>query len=373
MMNSALLSCRTKPPWTRWPAERLQRIRISKNSKPEEDGRRFFSSAAAAAVSSFKLGSNDIYQRPLLSETRHPGDSYITRSCDILRNASQPLHSRFYSAPSINKDDAENLLLSVQPDRWRGIGLDSSIHFRHFTVDEFRHRLSSALRHWQSTGIRPITVKIHEADSAFIPVAIEAGFQFHHAQPGYVYLKKWIADDEPDTFPAYANHYLGVAGFVVDRETDEMLVIKERFAPKPMWKLPGGTADSGEDLHQIACREVKEETGVDTEFVGVVCFRHMHNFRYGCSDFYFVCHLRPLTKEIKIDESEIADCRWMKVDEYLENQAPTAMNKHFVQCYKDYLNQEKFRGVIGKKAVHHHINKVDYNVYSIFGSDLEQT
>ena len=58
---------------------------------------------------------------------------------------------------------------------------------------------------------------------------------------------------------------------------------------------------------------VKEETGVDTEFVGVVCFRHMHNFRYGCSDFYFVCHLRPLTREIKIDESEIADCRWMKV------------------------------------------------------------
>ena len=58
---------------------------------------------------------------------------------------------------------------------------------------------------------------------------------------------------------------------------------------------------------------MKEETGVDTEFVGVVCFRHMHNFRYGCSDFYFVCHLRPLTKEIKIDESEIADCRWMKV------------------------------------------------------------
>ena len=57
------------------------------------------------------------------------------------------------------------------------------------------------------------------------------------------------------SFPQDANHYLGVAGFVVDPLTDELLVIKERFAPKPVWKLPGGTADSGEDLHQIARRE----------------------------------------------------------------------------------------------------------------------
>ena len=74
-------------------------------------------------------------------------------------------------------------------------------------------------------------------------------------QPGYVYLKRWLADKEADTFPSYANHYLGVAGFVVDQESDEMLVIQERFAPKPIWKLPGGTADSGEDLHQVARRE----------------------------------------------------------------------------------------------------------------------
>ena len=44
-------------------------------------------------------------------------------------------------------------------------------------------------------------------------------------------------------------------GFVVDQESDEMLVIQERFAPNPIWKLPGGTADSGEDLHHVARRE----------------------------------------------------------------------------------------------------------------------
>jgi len=266
---------------------------------------------------------------------------------------------------TLTKEEDVNPLTSIEPDRWRGIGIDSSLHCRQ-SVDKFRRHLDDAIVHWHRSGIRPITAKIRKEESHHIPALIGAGFEFHHAQPGYVYLKRWLAEEEPDSFPAYANHYLGVAGFVVDEESDEMLVIKERFAPKPMWKLPGGTADSGEDLHQIAIREVKEETGIETEFVGVVCFRHMHNFRYGCSDFYFICHLRPITKEIKIDESEILDCCWMKVDDYLENQAPTAMNKHFVQCYKDYLKQDKFSGVIGKKAVHHHINKIDYNVYSIF-------
>jgi len=268
-------------------------------------------------------------------------------------------------------NNAGNPFLSLGPDRWRGIGIDSSLHLRPLSLDACRCHLDNALLHWTETGIRPVTVKIHESDSAFIPVFVSAGFSFHHAQPGYVYLKRWLPEDEPDGFPAYANHYLGVAGFVVDPLTDELLVIKERFAPKPIWKLPGGTADCGEDLHQIARREVLEETGISTEFVGVICFRHMHNFRYGCSDFYFVCHLRPLNKEIKMDESEIAECRWMKVDEYLEHQAPTEMNKHFVRCYQDYLKQDKFSGVIGKKAIYHHINKVDYNVYSIFGVDSE--
>jgi len=294
---------------------------------------------------------------------------HLTLKNDKLANFPDKIRNFGSEVARNNDDQTDNTLLSVQPDRWRGIGLDSSRHFRHMTVDGFRIHLDAALDQWRRDGVRPVTIKILEADSVHIPTAIEAGFKFHHAQPGYVYLKRWLADKEADTFPSYANHYLGVAGFVVDQESDEMLVIQERFAPKPIWKLPGGTADSGEDLHQVARREVKEETGVDAEFVGVICFRHMHNFRYGCSDFYFVCHLRPLTKDIKIDESEIADCRWMKVDEYLEKQAPTAMNKHFVQCYKDYLKQDKFKGVIGKKAVHHHINKVDYNVYSIFGDD----
>ena len=69
----------------------------------------------------------------------------------------------------------------------------------------------------------------------------------------------------------------------------------------------------GENIAETAMREVKEETGIDTEFISLLCFRHMHQFRWGNSDFYFTCLLRPLTTDIVIDQSEIADCKWMKV------------------------------------------------------------
>ena len=212
--------------------------------------RRVFSSAPTSL--SLTTG-HDFYFGGLSLRGKSKSD-YAISKCRLTHNNIFQ-QKRFHNSSAVTNDAVGNPLFAVSPDRWRGIGLDSSVHFRHFSVDDFRQRLHDALDHWRQAGVRPVTVKIHEADSAFIPVAVEAGFQFHHAQPGYVYLKRWIADEEPDTFPAYANHYLGVAGFVVDRETDEMLVIKERFAPKPMWKLPGGTADSGEDLHQIACRE----------------------------------------------------------------------------------------------------------------------
>ena len=60
-------------------------------------------------------------------------------------------------------------------------------------------------------------------------------------------------------------------------------------------------------------REVLEETGIQTSFLHIICFRHLHKFRNGLSDLYFVCALKPLSTEIKPDIQEIRAARWMKV------------------------------------------------------------
>ncbi len=73
--------------------------------------------------------------------------------------------------------------------------------------------------------------------------------------------------------------------------------------------------DTGEDIGVAACREVKEETGVEAQFEGVLCFRHQHNYKYGCSDLYFVCQLHPLTETVVICPEEIRAAQWIDVSD----------------------------------------------------------
>ncbi len=73
----------------------------------------------------------------------------------------------------------------------------------------------------------------------------------------------------------------------------------------------------GEDLAQTAIRETVEETGIRTEFVAVLCFRHMRSYRWGTDDLYFACLLRPLNTDITINPTEIADAKWMDVRKLL--------------------------------------------------------
>ena len=69
----------------------------------------------------------------------------------------------------------------------------------------------------------------------------------------------------------------------------------------------------GEDIATAAVREVFEETGIECEFEGIVCFRHLTKYLFGMSDLYFVCKLKPLTSKITMQEEEIAKCEWIPV------------------------------------------------------------
>ena len=147
----------------------------------------------------------------------------------------------------------------------------------------------------------------------------------------------------PQTSYTNTHTHTGVAGFVVN-DHNEVLLVQEKWLRNIKfihWKLPGGVAETGrqtcgvieipnlssamllvltrptfptgEDLWQTAIRETFEETGVRSEFVAVLCFRHMHGYRWGTDDLYFACLLRPLNTDIKINPSEIADAKWMDV------------------------------------------------------------
>lgn len=168
---------------------------------------------------------------------------------------------------------------------------------------------------------------------------LKLGFKYHHAKPEHVMMCQWLPESEESTLPIYATHNIGVAGFVVN-DRQELLVVQEKWLRNIKlihWKLPGGVADPGENLWQTAIRETFEETGVRSEFVAVLCFRHMHGYLWGTDDLYFACLLRPINTDIKINPSEIADAKWMDVDTYIADPDTLAPNRMIAQSYKDGL------------------------------------
>lgn len=74
--------------------------------------------------------------------------------------------------------------------------------------------------------------------------------------------------------------------------------------------------DDAVDICDAAVREVLEETGIETEFGGILCFRQNHHSLFGKSDLFFVCVLHPRSSTITPQASEIEACDWVDPEVY---------------------------------------------------------
>ncbi|XP_056692233.1 nudix hydrolase 2-like [Spinacia oleracea] len=123
-------------------------------------------------------------------------------------------------------------------------------------------------------GKKGVWIKLPIELANLVETVVKEGFWYHHAEPNYLMLVYWIPETI-NTLPANATHRVGV-GAIVLTEKREMLVVQEksgRLRGTGVWNIPIGIVDEGEDICAAAIGEVKEETGVDAEFVEVVAFR----------------------------------------------------------------------------------------------------
>jgi 8-oxo-dGTP pyrophosphatase MutT (NUDIX family) len=233
-------------------------------------------------------------------------------------------------------------LLSILGDFMTPLAYDANNPFKAAVVEseklpektaEFQARLQYSLEHWQAEKLRLVWLRIPAEKSHLIPMAVTAGFTFHHCQPDYLLLSYRLVPNV--TIPGFATHFIGVGGVVLN-ERQELLVIVEQHAARSgrseSFKIPGGALLAGEHISEGASREVFEETGIETAFEKLVCFRHWHGYRYGQSDIYFVCRLTPLTQTIIKQESEIFDARWMPIEEFLTRDSVSEFHKGIVRA-----------------------------------------
>ncbi|CAI9088221.1 OLC1v1022498C1 [Oldenlandia corymbosa var. corymbosa] len=206
----------------------------------------------------------------------------------------------------------------------------------------FSSRLRSSLFHWKLQGKKGVWIKLPIGLANLIETAVKEGFWYHHAEPDYLMLVNWIPKTD-STIPANASHRVGIGAIIVNNKR-ELLVVQEkngRLKGRGIWKIPTGVVDQGEDIFAGAIREVKEETGVDTEFVELLAFRQMHNALFGKSDLLFLCMLRPLSLEIQKQDLEIEAAQWMPLEEYA---ALPSTQKHSLYKYIGDLCLAKLDG-----------------------------
>ena len=223
---------------------------------------------------------------------------------------------------------AMNLLASAA-DQFGGVIVDPEQ--LPATASEFSVLLERSFKTWRADGKRLVWLGVPLAHAALIPVAVDAGFVFHHSNEGDLMMVCRLVEDA--FVPTHATHYIGVGGVVIN-ERQELLVVceKHRRTSQIYYKLPGGALQPGEHLVDAVLREVLEETGVSAKFEALVCFRHWHGYRYGKSDIYFVCRLSPMSQDVTMQAEEIEECFWMPVADYFASELVSVFNKRIVRA-----------------------------------------
>lgn len=108
---------------------------------------------------------------------------------------------------------------------------------------------------------------------------------------------------------------LSVAIAAVVEDGEILLIKRERGDYTGYWALPGGKVETGEHVSEAAEREIREETGVETEFrdrLGTVS-EHLVD---GELEKHFLLHVFELAAESrKVESGEEGEVEWLPMEE----------------------------------------------------------
>lgn len=185
------------------------------------------------------------------------------------------------------------------------------------SIEQFEKTLVEQQHIWKNAGYKALWFTLPTKYAHYISVLLKHELEVHHASSSEIVMIGDIKKDGKNTLPQASMQRLSAMGLVID-ENNNVLVIKELYLPELGYKLPSGWANPGEHIGECARREIKEETGIESEFIGIIALRH-HALRAGSQSvgvLNFGCLMKPTSHEIQIQESEISEACWMPYDTF---------------------------------------------------------
>lgn len=118
--------------------------------------------------------------------------------------------------------------------------------------------------------------------------------------------------DNDTKFPIPA---IGVGGIVFNNRKQVLMIKRNQSPAMGLWSIPGGKLEAGESLSEACHREIKEETGLDTETKNIVAVveRRIEGFHYVIID--YLAQLVDEENSLPIAQSDVAEARWVSLDQ----------------------------------------------------------
>lgn len=178
----------------------------------------------------------------------------------------------------------------------------------------FLSELDARLMTWNKIGHSAIWLKLPNRVAGYAPSLFQRGFTAHHCGPTYIMYTLWLKADTPSKLPEYGTHVVRVEA-LLKRADGRLLMVQERHGA-PHWKFVSGSVDPGEHIVAAVVREVQEEVGLQTRFVGIAGIANRTGAKWGRNEIIVLCQVELIDGEdpdaLRIQEDEIAKAAWFK-------------------------------------------------------------
>ncbi len=129
---------------------------------------------------------------------------------------------------------------------------------------------------------------------------------------------------------------LGVSGVVFNNQKQILLIQRNQPPAMGFWSIPGGKLEAGESLVEACRREIKEETGLDTEIKNIVAVveRRVEGFHYVIIDYLALLVDGESTQPNA--QSDVSEARWVSLENLNDYALVEGLAEIILRTYKVY-------------------------------------